>query len=51
MAVFEITEAEGSGLTVMVTELEFTHPFGLVSVMVYELVEVGETEGFASVEL
>ena len=32
--VFAITEAEGSGLTVMVTELEFTHPFEFVSVTV-----------------
>ena len=32
--VLAITEADGSGLTVMVTELDFTHPFELVSVTV-----------------
>jgi len=51
MAVSEITEADGGGLTIMVTELEFTHPFEFVSVTVNELVEVGETEGFEDVEL
>jgi hypothetical protein len=32
--VLAITVAEGSGLTVMVTELDFTHPLELVSVKV-----------------
>jgi len=43
--------AAGSGLTVMVTELDLVHPFELVSVKVYEAVLAGETDGFASVEL
>ena len=51
MSVFEMTMAEGRGLTVIVTELDLTHPFEFVSVNVYELVEVGDTEGFAAVEL
>ena len=33
-AVFAITEAEGSGLTVMVTALELTQPLEFVSVTV-----------------
>jgi len=49
--VFEITEAEGSGLTVIVIEFEFMHSFESVSVIVYELVEAGETDGLEEVEL
>ena len=49
--VFDITWAAGNGLTVMVTELDFTQPLEFVSVKVYELVELGETEGFETVEL
>ena len=30
----EITDAKGNGLTVMLTELELTHPFEFVSVKV-----------------
>ena len=33
-AVFAITDAEGSGLTVMVTALELIHPLEFVSVTV-----------------
>ena len=51
IAVFEMMDAVGKGLTVIVTEFDLTHPFELVSVKVYELVEVGETEGFEAVEL
>jgi len=51
MAVFDTTEAVGNGLTVIVTEFDFTQAFEFVSVKVYELVEVGETEGFETVEL
>jgi len=50
-AVFEITEAAGSGLTVIVTEFDLMQPFEFVSVKVYEAVEVGLTEGLAAVEL
>ena len=48
---FEITDAAGNELTVIVTEFDLTHPFELVSVRVYELVEVGETDGLEIVEL
>ena len=34
MAVLEMTEAAGKGLTVIVTEFDFTHPFEFVSVNV-----------------
>ena len=34
IVVFAITDAEGSGLTVMVTELDFTQPLEFVSVTV-----------------
>ena len=51
IAVLDMTDAAGKGLTVIVTELDFTHPFELVSVKVYEDVEVGETVGFETVEL
>ena len=34
IAVLEITDAEGSGLTVIVTDLEFTQPREFVSVTV-----------------
>ena len=37
--------------TVILTELDLVHPFEFVSVKVYEVVEVGETEGFERVEL
>jgi hypothetical protein len=33
-AVLETTDAEGTGLTVMITEFDFTHPFEFVSVRV-----------------
>jgi len=51
IAVSGITDITGKELTVMTTELDFTHPFILVSVKVYEAVEIGETEGFENVEL
>ena len=51
MAVLEMTDAEGKGLTVIITEFEFIQPLEFVSVKVYELVDVGETEGFELVEL
>jgi hypothetical protein len=51
IAVLAITDAAGKGLTVMVTESDFTHPFEFVSVKVYELLDVGLTVGFAAVEL
>ena len=47
----EITDAAGSGLTTIFTELDFKQPFEFVSVKVYELVDVGYTEGFEIVEL
>jgi len=34
IAVFEITVATGKGLTVIVTEFDFTHPLEFVSVKV-----------------
>ena len=46
-----ITETAGKGFTVIVTEFVFTQPLEFVSVKVYELVEVGETEGLETVEL
>ena len=49
--VFVIVAAEGSGFTVIVTELDLTHPFELVSVLVYVVVTVGLTDGFAAVEV
>jgi len=49
--VLEITDAAGTGLVVMVTESDFTHPFEFLSDKVYEVVEVGETEGFETSEL
>ena len=51
MAVFEITDAAGSGLTVIVTEFEFEQPFEFVSVTVQVAVEAGDTDGFETVEL
>ena len=46
-----ITLAAGTGLTVMVTEFEAEQPAPVVSVMVYVVVMVGETDGFDDVEL
>lgn len=51
MAVLEITAAAGSGFTLIVTEFELVQPFDPVSVTVYVVVEEGDTEGFAIVEL
>ena len=51
MPVFPITIAAGREFTVIVKELEFMHPFELVSVNVYEVVDVGLTIGFAEEEL
>jgi HJR/Mrr/RecB family endonuclease len=48
---FAIVAAAGSGLTVMVTELDFTQLFEFVSVTVYVVVEVGDTEGLEAVEV
>jgi hypothetical protein len=47
----EITAAAGSGFTVIVTVLDFTQPLLLVSVRVYVVVAVGDTEGFDAVEV
>jgi len=44
--VFEITFTVGIALTVMVTESVAEHPFESVSVSLYFVVVVGETEGF-----
>ena len=44
-------DAVGSGLTVIVTELDFEHPAALVSVMEYVVVVVGLTEAVEAVEL
>src|SRR6185312_9806883 len=49
--VSEIIGTVGNGFILIVTELDFVHPFEFVSVRVYELVEAGETEGFETVEL
>ena len=51
IAVFEMIDADGNELTVTVTELEFTHPLEFVSVRVYDVVEVGLTDGLDDVEL
>jgi hypothetical protein len=51
MAVFEIIAAAGSGFTVMVTVSDFTQPLLFVSVRVYVVVTVGDTEGFDEVEV
>jgi hypothetical protein len=45
-----IVAAAGSGLTVIITALDFIHPFELVSVTVYVVVIVGEAEGLAEAE-
>ena len=51
MLVLDTTDAVGNGLTVIVTEFDFTHPFKLVSVSVQVVVEEGNMEGFAIVEV
>ena len=51
MAVLEITDAAGRGLTVIVTELELIQPLEFVSVSVYDVVDVGLTDGLDKVEL
>ena len=43
--------AAGSGLTVMETVLDLTQLLELVSVSVYVVVMVGDTDGLASVEV
>jgi hypothetical protein len=43
--------ADGIGLTVTVTEFEFTQPFEFVSVTVYTVVTLGLTDGLADVEV
>jgi hypothetical protein len=43
--------AAGKAFTVMVTEFDFTQPLELVSVTVYVVVIVGDTDGLAAVEV
>jgi hypothetical protein len=50
--VLPIRAAAGSGFTVIVTEFDLLHPVAvIVSVRVYMVVVVGDTEGFEEVEL
>ena len=52
IALFAITEAEGKGFTVIVTEFDLAQPVAVtVSVTVYMVVTVGLTVGFEEVEL
>ena len=51
IAVLEITDAAGKALTVNVTELDFTHPFELVSVRVYVVETTGDAVGLETVDV
>ena len=51
IVVFDITEAAGNALTVIVTEFDFEQLFEFVSVRVYIVVTVGETDGLAILEV
>ena len=51
IAVLAITEAAGKALTVTVTELDFIHPFELVSVTVYVVETTGDAVGLEEVEV
>jgi hypothetical protein len=51
IAVLDIRAAAGKAFTVTVTELDFTQPYTLVSITWYSVVAVGETDGFAEVEV
>jgi hypothetical protein len=46
----EPVKADGTGFTVIVTELELIHPLAFVSVTVYVVLILGLTEGLAEVE-
>ena len=51
MLLFAMVAAAGKGLTVIITELDFTQLLELVSVRVYVVVTVGDTEGLELIEV
>ena len=51
MLLFAMVADAGSGLTVITTELDFTQLFELVSVRVYVVVIVGDTDGLELTEV
>ena len=50
IAVLAITDAAGKALTVIETELDFTHPLELVSVSVNAVMTIGDAVGLEDVD-